>query len=293
MNAQIASLPKQQVIQTVIPNYESKETLIGARNIHVRFGDKVVLRGVNIEIKNLIRPGSGIEQGQVVALLAPSGMGKTQLFRCIAGLQKPTEGEVLLTANNTPVKTGMVGVVPQNYPLFVWRTVLGNLQLAARAKGLSQSDAKTEAMKMLAYFGLEHIAKNYPSEISGGQQQRVAIARQILSSDHFLLMDEPFSGLDILAKESLIRKILELSIRHEQETLIVTTHDITSAVSIADRVLILGRDHDQAGNPIPGAYVRYDFNLINEGLAWQPNVTTLSRFTEMVRYIEHDIFKTL
>lgn len=293
MNAQVAPLPRPEGITTVIPYYEPKETLIAARGIHVRYGENVILRGVNVEIKNLVRTGSGIEQGQVVALLAPSGMGKTQLFRCIAGLQSPTEGNVLLTANNTPVKPGMVGVVPQNYPLFPWRTVLGNLTLAARARGFSRSDAKAEAMKMLACFGLEHIANNYPGEISGGQQQRVAIGRQILSSDHFLLMDEPFSGLDILAKDALIRKILELSVRHEQETLIVTTHDIPSAIAIADRVLILGRERDGDGNIIPGAFVKYDYNLVDEGLAWQQNVTELPRFNEVVRHIEHDIFKTL
>ena len=293
MNADIVALPVQQGSTAVIPYYEQKETLIAVRNLCVRYGEKVVLRDVNIEIKNIIRPGSGIEQGQVVALLAPSGMGKTQLFRCIAGLQTPTVGEVCLTANNTPVKPGMVGVVPQDYPLFMHRTVLGNLKVAAHAKGLSRKDAIAAAMKILTYFGIEQLAGSYPGQVSGGQRQRIAIARQILSSDHFLLMDEPFSGLDILAKNALIRMILELSLSHEQETLIVTTHDIASAIAIADRVLILGRDHDAEGKPIPGAFVKYDYNLINEGLAWQPNVSELPRFTEIVRHIEHDIFKTL
>ena len=293
MSGTVVALPERGKPAVAIPHYESKETLIAAKNIHVRYGEKVVLRGVNVEIKNYVRPNSDISQGQVIALLAPSGMGKTQLFRCIAGLQKPTEGEVLLTADNTPVKPGMVGVVPQNYPLFPWRTVLGNLKLAARAKGLSRKDAHAEAMNMLASFGLEHIAKSYPGEISGGQQQRVAIGRQIISSKHFLLLDEPYSGLDCLAKNTLIRLLLELSVRHEQETLIVTTHDIPSAITMADRVLILGREYDGEGKPIPGAFVKYDYNLIEEGLAWQPDVTELPRFREIVHHIEHDIFKTL
>lgn len=293
MNADVVALPVRGNTAPVIPYYELKETLITVDKVTVQYGPKVVLRDVNIAVKNHVRPNSNITQGQVVALLAPSGMGKTQLFRCIAGLQKPTNGEVLLTANNVPVRPGMVGVVPQDYPLFMHRTVLGNLKVAARAKGLSRADAHTESMKMLEYFGLEHIAKSFPGQISGGQRQRIAIARQILSSDHFLLMDEPFSGLDVLAKGALTRMILELSVRHEQETLIVTTHDIASAIAIADRVLILGRDHDAEGKPIPGAFVKYDYNLIDQGLAWQPNVTELPRFTEIVRHIEHDIFKTL
>lgn len=285
------SVPVLSSFGSTIPQYEVREKLVQIDDVHVQYGEKVVLRGVTEVVGNIVRPlNSGVTQGQVIALLAPSGKGKTQLFRCISGLQEPTKGKVLLTANGVSVKPGMVGVVPQDYPLFRHRTVLGNLVVAAGLKGLSRKEAKTESLRLLEYFGIKHIAESYPVQISGGQRQRAAIARQILSSSFFLLMDEPFSGQDVNNKHNLVDLILNMSVRDELQTIIVTTHDIACAISIADTLWILGCDYDGEGKQVPGARIQHKFNLIDLGLAWQPGIVKLPRFKELSDHIENDLF---
>ena len=108
--------------------YEFKETLLRAADVSLTLGGNRILRDVNLEIKNIVRPG--LNQGQVVGLLGPSGIGKTRLFRILAGMDAPDTGSVLITAEGRPVERGMVGVVAQNYPLFAHRSVLGNLLVA-------------------------------------------------------------------------------------------------------------------------------------------------------------------
>src|SRR5579862_7281517 len=176
--------------------YELKECILKVDHVSVKLGGLPILRDVNVEIRDIVRPG--MNQGQVVALLAPSGMGKTTLFKALAGLDVPDEGQVLLGTSSQPVERGMVGVVAQNYPLFAHRTVAGNLAVASRQAGMSGSHAKDQSMELLTRFGLADQAHKYPVQLSGGQRQRVAIAQQFMCSEHFLLMDEPFSGLDLL-----------------------------------------------------------------------------------------------
>src|SRR5690242_1766064 len=115
-------------------------------------------------------------------------MGKTSLFRILAGLDAPDTGTVVLEKECKPVERGMVGVVAQNYPLFAHRTVLGNLTVAGRRSGLSGGGAKERAKELLKRFGLEEHAGKYPAQLSGGQRQRLAIIQQFMCSEHFLLM---------------------------------------------------------------------------------------------------------
>ena len=183
-------------MNTPLP-YRTGKRLLTIDNVCVNF-DKPVLAGVEESIDNIIR--DGMQQGQVVCLLGPSGIGKTQLFRCIAGLQQPASGAVYLNGLRTPVTPGEVGVVAQNYPLLNHRTVLGNLLIAARTRLPNEKSALEKSMQILDQFGLSEKALCYPASLSGGQRQRIAIAQQLLCSSHFLLMDEPFSGLDPHAK---------------------------------------------------------------------------------------------
>src|SRR5205807_709075 len=126
---------------------------------------------------------AGRTQGQVVGLLGPSGMGKTTLFRVLAGLDAPDRGAVLLGEEGRPVERGMVGVVAQNYPLFSHRTVLSNLIVAGRSSGESGSEAGRHARDLLGRFDLAAHAYKYPAQLSGGQRQRVAIAQQFMCSE--------------------------------------------------------------------------------------------------------------
>jgi polar amino acid transport system ATP-binding protein/sulfate transport system ATP-binding protein len=147
-------------------------------------------------------------------------------------------------------------------------------------------------MGLLKRFGLGSHAKRYPVQLSGGQRQRVAIAQQLLCSDHFLLMDEPFSGLDPLMVDEVVRLITEVGSMDEENTIIVVTHDIPAAISVADTLWLMGRERDEQGNIIPGARIVSTYDLIERGLAWQTNVTQLPEFAQCVREVR-DRFRQL
>lgn len=263
--------------------YEIGDCLLKAEHVHLDLGGKTILRDVNLEINDIKRPG--LTQGQVVALLGPSGMGKTRLFRILAGLDEPDEGQVHVGCPPMPVQRGQVGVVAQNYPLFNHRTVLGNLVVAGKQAGMDAGKAKTQAEKILLDFGLSEHAKKYPVQLSGGQRQRVAIAQQFMCSEHFLLMDEPFSGLDLNAIERVIEMVTEIAASDEKKTFIIVTHDIAAALEVADTVWVLGRDRDVNDQPIPGARIQKSYNLIDLGLAWRKGVTNDPEFIRVMKEI--------
>ncbi len=237
-----------------------EETLLTIDDVHLSYDDRPVLRGISATVRNITRPG--MSQGQVVGLLGPSGIGKTQLFRILSGLQPPSTGRVLVTGAQRPVERGMVGLVAQNYVLYEHRTVLDNL-IAGRVRGgLSRADARTRALELLERFHLQDKADDYPAQISGGQRQRVAIAQQLVSRPHFLLMDEPFSGLDPI----MIDKVCGGHLRGD----------------CAGCGLEHGRERDEQKQPVPGARIRHVFDLIERNLCWQPGITSTRAFSDFV-----------
>ena len=258
--------------------YTTNERLLTLADVCVRY-DRPILEGVTAHVDNIRREGT--QQGQVVCLLGPSGIGKSQLFRCIAGLQRPTSGRILLNGSQREVQAGDVGVVAQDYPLFNHRTVWGNLMLAALRDGRDAAAASEACVALLEKFGMMAFAKCHPMMLSGGQRQRVAIAQQLLCSSHFLLMDEPFSGLDPLAKNTVCETIIDLSTTHELNTIIVVTHDIESAIRISDTLWLLGRNRDAAGQPTGGAAIQDTHDLAAMGLAWDPDIESRPEFREL------------
>jgi polar amino acid transport system ATP-binding protein/sulfate transport system ATP-binding protein len=137
----------------------------------------------------------------------------------------------------------------------------------------------------------EH-GNKYPAQLSGGQRQRVAIAQQFMCSEHFLLMDEPFSGLDLIAVANVTRFICEVAASDELKTIIVVTHDITAAMEVADTLWLLGRDRDAQGKIIPGARVQATYDLCERGLAWRDGITNDPAFIDLMREIR-EIFPRL
>ena len=259
--------------------YELQEVILDVKHLNVAKGGHVILRDLNLEIRNLVRPGHTM--GQVVGLLGPSGMGKTTLFRILAGLDKPDSGTVTLMGK--PVEKGTVGVVAQHYPLFAHRTVLGNMLVVGGGKPRAQLDK--EARAMLDRFGVgEHVDK-YPSQLSGGQRQRVAICQQFLCSDYVLLMDEPFSGLDPIAIDRVIRFINEIIKTDEMKTFILVTHDVSAALAVCDTVWLMGRERDAEGKPIAGAKIMKSINLVDRDIAWQENPQSTPQFFECLKEI--------
>jgi NitT/TauT family transport system ATP-binding protein len=138
-------------------------------------------------------------------------------------------------------------------------------------------------------------SKLYPVQLSGGQRQRIAIIQQILCSEHYLLMDEPFSGLDIKVEDKVIQLILKVANMDDLNTVIVVTHDVSAAASVSDHIWALGRDFDDQGNPLPGSHIKFTYDLIERGLCWeqwQGSQTQLRpAMMEFLRELKSDFYK--
>jgi NitT/TauT family transport system ATP-binding protein len=265
--------------------YELKETLITLSHLSLTLDGRPVLNDLCASVRNVTRPG--LQQGQVVAVLGPSGVGKTQLLRLMSGLSSPDQGQVLVGPKQTPVQRGCVGMVAQTYPLFEHRSVLANLVVAARQCGLGAAEARVRSRAMLERFGLRDHADAYPVTLSGGQRQRAAIAQQLMQPKSVLLMDEPFSGLDPLMGREVCRLISEVALRDEQLTILLVTHDISAALAVADTLWLLGRARDEQGRS-QGARIVHTFDLMERGLAWHADVTHAPAFEATRREVEAD-----
>jgi polar amino acid transport system ATP-binding protein/sulfate transport system ATP-binding protein len=262
---------------------EWKEALLHLSDVSLTLGGRPVLSHVEATVRNVVRPG--LSQGQVVAVLGPSGIGKTQLFRLVAGLQAPDSGQVLVGLKQRPVKRGKVGVVAQNYPLFEHHTVFQNLVLAARCGGHDRDAARSKADELLRRFALQDRRDSYPAILSGGQRQRTAIAQQLLCSNELLLMDEPFSGLDPLMVREVCNLVQEVASLDELFTIVIVTHDIEAALAVADTVWLLGPDRGADGKP-SGATIVKTWDLVERGLAWEPDVRALPAFADARKEVE-------
>ncbi|MGB0983593.1 MAG: ABC transporter ATP-binding protein [Saprospiraceae bacterium] len=216
------------------------------------------------------------EQGEFAVIMGMSGSGKSTLLRYIAGLQAPTQGEVLL--REKPIsEANRVSMVFQRYSSLPWKTVLENVSLALEYKGLSKKDREEQAMSMIQRVGLDghqHKYAQYPT-LSGGQLQRVAIARSMLANPDILLMDEPFGALDIKTRLQMQDLLCELWAEFHP-TVVFVTHDVSEAVYLADDIYILKH--------APAHFVEH----INVDLPTYRD-RSLKRdphFTELVHYLE-------
>lgn len=273
--------------------------LLRIDHVSLTLGGKLILRDVCADVTN----SEGV--GEVIAFLGPSGIGKTQLSRVIAGLQAPSSGQVLLRGgsdggnlNLVPTGPGKVCMVPQNYPMFEYATVSNNLYIAGKQAGLSNEAINAKASTYIKAFGLESYLHVYPSRLSGGTRQRVAIARQLMCASNYLVLDEPFSGLDPIMKRRAMDAIVTLSLLDTYNTIIVVSHDVTEAMSIADRVWLMGLEkgfstrEDAKAGFIPGARLIEQYDLAAEGLAWQPGIEKNPKFQDFVLMVK-DKFQTL
>lgn len=183
----------------------------------------------------------GIEKGELIALLGPSGSGKTTLLRMIAGLDRPTSGEIWLEGecvNDLDPSYRRVGFVFQNYALFRYMTVFRNIAFGLEVQKKPQDQIKQRVEELLSLIGMSEFADRYPSQLSGGQRQRVAFARAIATKPALLLLDEPFAAIDSKVRKEL-RSWLRKMIREVGVTTVFVTHDQDEAVDMADRIVLL------------------------------------------------------
>lgn len=176
--------------------------------------------------------------GEFVALVGPSGCGKSTLLNIIAGLEQPTTGEVLLDGEPAPERLGRTAYMHQRDLLLPWRSVLDNAILGLEVEGVPRREARERATKLLARFGLEGFAHDYPATLSGGMRQRAAFLRTVLSDKPIMLLDEPFGALDALTRADLQEWLLDLW-DELRRTIIFITHDVEEAILLADRVAVM------------------------------------------------------
>jgi len=181
-----------------------------------------------------------IESGQFFSIVGPSGCGKTTLLRIIAGLEKASEGQVLLNGDAITDNDRRVGLVFQEFALFPWRTVLQNIEMGLEINGVSKAERRVEALKYVQEFGLEGFENSYPKMLSGGMKQRVAIARTLVSNPEVVLMDEPFGSLDNKSRIDMQNFLLDVW-EQRKMTVIFVTHSVDEAVYLGDRVMVLGK----------------------------------------------------
>lgn len=256
--------------------YEQKDTVLHVEDLSVAYDGKVIISDINLEEKDVVRPGK--KQGQTIAVLGRSGRGKSTLFRALTGLEKPTAGRVLIPDYTKPAADGMqpaklveegdVGFVDQKYTLFRHKTVYQALFFALRKSSLSKAEKDEKIMHYLVDWGLEHCRNQYPVFLSGGQRQRTAILEQLLSSGYYMVLDEPFSGLDVGNINNVKAAFQLINESNDLNTIIFSTHDIELAVELADSIYVLGYKPTEKGLSGVGTILKH-FDLKQMGLAWQ------------------------
>ncbi len=217
-------------------------TSIKVQNINKEYGANRVLNNINLEVN----------QGEFVCLLGPSGCGKSTLLRIIAGLERPTAGQIFLSgkdATNLPAPKRNFGIVFQSYALFPNLTAFENVAYGLRNKKISDRQINETVDHLFEMIHLTDAKNRYPAQLSGGEQQRVALARALAVSPSFLLLDEPLSALDAKVRQKLRRQICAIQ-RELKLTTIMVTHDQDEALTMADRIVVMNKaEIMQSGTP--------------------------------------------
>ncbi|MBQ4559411.1 MAG: ABC transporter ATP-binding protein [Tyzzerella sp.] len=202
--------------------------VLEVKDISKSFDEEQIINHISIEL----------HEGEIVSLLGVSGGGKTTLFNIIAGLSLPDEGSVWIDNEDVTGKPGNVSYMLQKDLLLPYRTILDNVALPLMIRGMKKKEAREKAAPYFAEFGLDGTEKKYPAQLSGGMKQRAALLRTYLFSKKVALLDEPFSALDMLTKQSMHEWYLDVMEKIKLSTLFIT-HDIDEAVLLSDRIYLL------------------------------------------------------
>ncbi len=215
---------------------------IEIKNVSKKFGAVAAVNNVSFSVKD----------GELVALLGPSGGGKTTVLRMIGGLEIPTEGDIFIRGqrvNDIQVQKRNIGFVFQNYALFKNMTVFKNIAFGLKIKKWKKADIKTRVEELVQRLELQGLEKRYPHQLSGGQRQRIAIARALAPKPDVLLLDEPFGAVDAKIRQELRQWLVNLHHDLKVTTLFVT-HDQEEAMEVSDRIVIFSKGNlEQIGTP--------------------------------------------
>ena len=218
---------------------------IEIQNLFKRFKDVVAVNRIQLDI----------DKGEMLTLLGPSGCGKTTTLRCIAGLEKPEEGDIIidgkpmLSQGFIPASKRGIGMVFQNYAVWPHMKVFSNIVYGLKLQKIAKKQMRQQAQQVLELVGLAGLEDRYPAQLSGGQQQRVALARALVTNPKVLLLDEPLSNLDAKLREELRFEIKSL-VRRMGITAVYVTHDQAEAMVISDRIAVMDSGNVvQIGNP--------------------------------------------
>ena len=205
------------------------------------------------ETKALSDISFALTSGEFTAVVGPSGCGKSTLLSLIAGLMKPESGEIFLNGEPLTENSSKIGYMLQHDHLFEWRTVYRNVILGLEIRGTLTAESKKKAESLLEQYGLLPFAHARPSELSGGMRQRAALIRTLILEPGLLLLDEPFSALDYQTRLAVSDDIGQI-IRRSGKTALLVTHDLSEAVSISDRVIILSERPASIARIVPIAF---------------------------------------
>jgi ABC-type nitrate/sulfonate/bicarbonate transport system ATPase subunit len=253
--------------------FHFKETLLYVENLSVAYDDTVIIKDVSLTEKDVVR--IGVEHtGQVIAVVGRSGRGKSTFFKALTGLVPLKTGKILIKdfQSKDPnaakeIKEGDLGFVDQKYTLFRHKTVHQTFKFALRKTTLSETEKEAKIKEYAKKWGLENCTDKYPNELSGGQRQRVAIIEQLFSSDQFIILDEPFSGLDVGNIQEVKKAFDLLCETSEYNTIIFSTHDIELAIELAQVIYVIGHPTIDGKIQDYGTIVaKYDLREL--GIAW-------------------------
>jgi len=280
--------------------YTKTDILLQCNNVSLSFADKktnekkVILSDINFQIRDIV--STERITGQVISLVGKSGVGKSQLIRILSGLythNAEITGEVLVHNNKvignhelTPVKEGDMGIVFQDYYMPEWLKVREILTLAANKNSDFKADKKIINEAVNSYLNefelIEHKDK-YPIQLSGGQKQRTSIIMQLLNGSNFLLMDEPFSGLDPIMIDKTTSLLSKVASSDELKTLIIVSHDLVNCCSISDTIFVLSKQGRQEGT---GSTIVREIDLLARDLAYQPDIKRMSAFHDTIAEVK-------
>jgi NitT/TauT family transport system ATP-binding protein len=222
----------------------SSNTMIELKNVTHTYVTKseaiTAIQGISLSIS----------KGEFISIVGPSGCGKSTILSSIAGLIRPTLGEVIIDGKQVLNPSPKVGYMLQSDYLFEWKTILQNVLVGLEVMGNATNERIMHANYLLNELGLSAYKEHYPSQLSGGMRQRAALVRTLVTNPDILLLDEPFSALDYQTKLKLEDLVFDTLKKHEK-TAILVTHDIGEAIAMSDRIIILKRDPGEVKEDLP------------------------------------------